>query len=815
MRWREERIRKAMAERSPDPVRLIRMTRLAFPALAYPALAFLALGLLAFCALAFVVPAFAVPAFAVSRADASAAGLELEEILGRGNNGADANLDGSLDVSDVIFDFAQWVPTSTATATSSPSASPSPSITPGLSPSPSGALVDFRAVEVFLMDASDNRVDHPQIGQQLYPVVTLEIKDKPYAPLVTVRIDALKICEAASTVFEPGLTDMICTDPWTVTPGFHMIEGILDEKEEVPESNESNNIATYTFTTIGGGTPVLSAQPLSLQISCSSQSPTAARALSPLKLEGIPLGQSNPPVGHSSAPAGIKSASSAPGFHLDPNVLRQISRADQPVVLESLSLGRLTAKNIILEPYEIFADGAEIVTFDGAVRRPVARPAVRHFKGYSSADKDFTMFVSIVSEEELWLVQRRPEQEPVVIVPQRNANGEVEHLSASSTGPLTPGPFCHFDELPENIEGMGHIIEPPPRESLSAPQVTLEIKGRIDITYALFNGPFHSSTDQTMIYMANLMAVVSGIFERDVNVKIAIGELVIWTAQDPFGSVSSRDQLANYKSYITKNPPTNSPAYALVLGGDFDLGGLAYLGKLCNPAYYFGLSNITGDVYFPSHSYAWDFNEIAHELGHLFNSLHTHCYSPPIDCCSNLDCPDHCPTTQAQVGTIMSYCQLNGSVSLYFHARSAAVMRAYSETLTCLTSATPPFMGAIHVTNTGTDNLYLYSLRPIPETPWLVIPPVDERPVAPGGSAMLAVILDCAKLPTNQPPSHLMLLSNSPANHSQEILVTYGNGVSAACVRSCGTVWPSTAPALSPAANPAAASAPTPAPAGP
>ena len=52
-----------------------------------------------------------------------------------------------------------------------------------------------------------------------------------------------------------------------------------------------------------------------------------------------------------------------------------------------------------------------------------------------------------------------------------------------------------------------------------------------------------------------------------------------------------------------------------------------------------------------------------HELGHNFNSDHTHSYSPVIDTCgSRSSCPAQLPL--AKSATIMSYChECNGSYS--------------------------------------------------------------------------------------------------------------------------------------------------------
>jgi hypothetical protein len=77
----------------------------------------------------------------------------------------------------------------------------------------------------------------------------------------------------------------------------------------------------------------------------------------------------------------------------------------------------------------------------------------------------------------------------------------------------------------------------------------------------------------------------------------------------------------------------------------------------------------------------WDIVVVTHEIGHNFNSPHTHCYSgisgpDPIDECYNGQCgssgcycgseslPAGCPASGQGCGTIMSYCHtLGGGLS--------------------------------------------------------------------------------------------------------------------------------------------------------
>ncbi len=89
-------------------------------------------------------------------------------------------------------------------------------------------------------------------------------------------------------------------------------------------------------------------------------------------------------------------------------------------------------------------------------------------------------------------------------------------------------------------------------------------------------------------------------------------------------------------------------------------GGIAFRGGLCDRSKAFAVSQVRGD-YDPISSYSRDVHIIAHELGHVFGSPHTHeCVWGPnsnqaIDGCSINDCAMY--DLPSEGGTIMSYCQ--------------------------------------------------------------------------------------------------------------------------------------------------------------
>jgi hypothetical protein len=99
--------------------------------------------------------------------------------------------------------------------------------------------------------------------------------------------------------------------------------------------------------------------------------------------------------------------------------------------------------------------------------------------------------------------------------------------------------------------------------------------------------------------------------------------------------------------------------------GSTDIGGQAWRSGLCNfkerpSACPYGGYGIVVVAKRPIDTFV-----TAHELGHIFGSRHTHCYSPPVDEChgSERGCYAGPESEPADGGSVMSYCR-NTSLSL-------------------------------------------------------------------------------------------------------------------------------------------------------
>lgn len=133
--------------------------------------------------------------------------------------------------------------------------------------------------------------------------------------------------------------------------------------------------------------------------------------------------------------------------------------------------------------------------------------------------------------------------------------------------------------------------------------------------------------------------------------------------------------LNNLENHYRNNQLVTTKDSAIHLLSGKRVGGLAYVGSLCNNSTNFGVSGgLYGTFNINNPQIVWDAKVIAHELGHNFGAMHTHTYSPqPIDCCyfesTASACANYEPYTQLPglnsltggepekgTGTIMSYC---------------------------------------------------------------------------------------------------------------------------------------------------------------
>lgn len=172
-------------------------------------------------------------------------------------------------------------------------------------------------------------------------------------------------------------------------------------------------------------------------------------------------------------------------------------------------------------------------------------------------------------------------------------------------------------------------------------------------------------------YVSQLIGAVSDIYERDIQVQLVPSFVrIATTANDPWTAVTSSAALQEVGNYWNTYEAGRQRATVLFLSGKNLGGGVAWLGTVCNNSYSPGSSydyaiagSLDGSFSTTPGSNTWDLVVVAHELGHNFNSKHSHCYTrsndQPYDRCYASENGCYAGNVVATTGTIMSYCHIN------------------------------------------------------------------------------------------------------------------------------------------------------------
>lgn len=216
----------------------------------------------------------------------------------------------------------------------------------------------------------------------------------------------------------------------------------------------------------------------------------------------------------------------------------------------------------------------------------------------------------------------------------------------------------------------------------------------VDTDNELMQKRFGNDTASATDFLAQLFASMNVMYERDLNVRLLQGTTFLrpsttpdpYTAEPDAGGGVSDKQLDELSLHWKNHYPTVSRALVMMLSGKLpgpnQSNGRAWIDGLCDTEYGYSFSHIFHNPAMPASANS---KLVGHEIGHNFGSDHTHCYSPPIDRCTDFEgsrgCytgPPSCPTSSTMGGllnvrgSVMSYCNLLGSCSSseVFHPRT-------------------------------------------------------------------------------------------------------------------------------------------------
>ncbi len=271
----------------------------------------------------------------------------------------------------------------------------------------------------------------------------------------------------------------------------------------------------------------------------------------------------------------------------------------------------------------------------------------------------------------------------IVLGKAKNSEDFVSYSDSKLTG-LNPF-VCGVDEMKENQK---QKISFDPNSNAAKKAAT---QNCVRIYYEVCYKPYTnngSDITTTTNWLTAIHNNIATLYNND-EVRVALNEIFIWTAQDPYTSTPS----ANLNSFRQNRQTFNGDLAHLVNAPSTT--SIAYLNSLCSTFKhaYSGISQTYNNV----PVYSWTIQAMTHEMGHSLGSPHTHACAwngnnTAIDGCGaqagySEGCTGPIPSSTVK-GSIMSYCHLISGVGISFAngfgPQPAALIRNTVDSKPCL-----------------------------------------------------------------------------------------------------------------------------------
>lgn len=363
---------------------------------------------------------------------------------------------------------------------------------------------------------------------------------------------------------------------------------------------------------------------------------------------------------------------------------RSYDRLQSAIQVTGVARGEVS-ETLVLTEFEVYTTDARIVlmTEDGEQELPL--PKARFYRGYWASDSDSRVFLEVHANGEVrgiahdhsghWLVNAA--DSGIALSRAEDAHGEGFKCALDHESDLRPA-----------------IARRPAAPAVAAPEgvvYTARLAIETDNEYLTrFSGNVTNATN----YVTTLVGHMSTVYVNQLDTQLQASFVRIWSVTDPYSQTDSACGLLEFGKYWNDNMSATSRTTAHMLSGKSSLSGIAWLGVLCEGQFNTGpaqvgatcpglaatsnyggaygfTSGIAGNFNPNSPSIVWDTLGVGHEIGHNFDSPHTHCYggiggnASPVDQCYNGEAGNPGCYSGAQSlpggsgsGTIMSYCHL-------------------------------------------------------------------------------------------------------------------------------------------------------------
>ena len=358
----------------------------------------------------------------------------------------------------------------------------------------------------------------------------------------------------------------------------------------------------------------------------------------------------------------------------------------------------------LLQRFEVFTPDARITVHGPQGDEELPPPANAYFRGTVAGRPDSRVFLAVLPDgtaqgmvnegEKTYLIGGEDEPEAKALraaaapLAMHRVDGDLK--AARGEG------FSCGDELPPGrttLDGLDFTAPVPSgpvvkAAGTAATKVAGPYKARVAIeTDYEFYTRFNDATKATT-YIGDLIGYASTLYLAEINTTLAVQSVSLWTtSNDPWTQTTATCSLMEFGRYWNLNKTGVSRTIAHFMSGRPG-SGIAWTGSLCSTGFgaysncptvpmdapwgggYGYTGGISGTFSIANPKVMWDIMSVAHEIGHNFNSPHTHCYNgiggnvSPVDQCRSGESGCYAGTqslpgpTGVGSGTIMSYCHL-------------------------------------------------------------------------------------------------------------------------------------------------------------
>jgi hypothetical protein len=386
--------------------------------------------------------------------------------------------------------------------------------------------------------------------------------------------------------------------------------------------------------------------------------------------------------------------------------------------LQGLALdGGDSRQTLVLERFRVFSEDARVTVHGDDGDSAVKVPDNAYFRGSVAGRPDSVAWLTaresgglrgLIADRGAYWVMATGDGNLVLSVRAVDPTELVEKVAGfeCASSDREPPPEKRFEPIPQP-EWIGSAAEAPAAPAVPAAVVAggaekgllFDYTARVAIETDFEFWQKFGSAGVAVDYIGDLIGYASTVYIDEIDTSLEVSSISLWsTSADPWGQTPGTCALFEFGRYWNDNVDEDR-TIAHFLSGKSANVGVAWVGVLCRDAFTYnhggncslspnndlyggdyGFSGgIDGNFNLANPTLLWDLMVILHEIGHNFNSPHSHCYgniggnSQPVDECYAGQCGDtgcHCGPTSlpcaggSGCGTLMSYCHfLDGSLS--------------------------------------------------------------------------------------------------------------------------------------------------------